>query len=288
MADMTTGSVDTLLTTEIQTRYLLEGVAATSVAAQVSTITTTAADSVSFPKIASATDVAWVNEGAELSTHEMSFEDVIVKPSKIGAITTVTTEAMDDAKEGGSNLGSIIVASLTGKIADGLDKAFFGALAAPAPAGLEALTGHSEVAAGTRIANTDPFIDAVAMAQDRRAEINAFVCHPDDARTLGKVKKAQASNEPLLMTSAIDGKAVRTVAGIPVITSPHVTAGHIWGIPKDRVQLVQRTNAEVKKSEDALFSSDRVMLRGTARYGFGFIDPAAVVRITLGSAEGNE
>jgi len=46
-----------------------------------------------------------------------------------------------------------------------------------------------------------------------------------------------------------------------------------------QVFVVQRTGTKVVRSVNAAFDYDAVQVRGTARVGFGFANPAGVVRI---------
>lgn len=287
MADINLNGATAVTLTEQSDKFLREALETYGVASQVTTIVNTISDEIAFPRIASTNDVAWATEGAELDTHDLTFDDVVVRPSKVGAVTTITNEVMADVSAG-SGMASMVMDSLTSKIAKAVDAAFFGALPAPAPAGLEAQTGVTVINAGAAFTNADPFVEAVAVAQGRNANLTAWVANPSDALALGKIRKADGSNEPLLMSSAVDGKVVTLVAGVPLLTSPEVTPGHVYGIPASRVYLVQRAGAEIKTSTDALFSSDRTMIRGTARFGFGFVDPESIVRIevTASDAEG--
>ena len=58
-----------------------------------------------------------------------------------------------------------------------------------------------------------------------------------------------------------------------------VAAGNAWGVDGSQVFVVQRTGTKVVRSVDAAFDYDAVQVRGTARVGFGFANPAGVVRI---------
>lgn len=265
-------------------RFLREGLDTYGIAAHLTTQVNCVADSVSFPRIATSDDVAWVTEGSELSDHGITFDDVVVTPAKVGAVTSVTNEVFADVQAGGG-MSAMILDSLTTKIAKAVDAAFFGDLNAPAPSGLESLDDATIIDAGTALANTDPFVEAVANAQGRGVNLTGFAAHPDDALAMARLKRAEGSNESLLDVTQADGKVVRTISGVPLVTSPEITRGHIWGLPASRVYLVLRAGTKVVKSDDALFSSDRTMLRGTSRVGFGFVDEPAIQKIVVAAGE---
>ena len=52
-----------------------------------------------------------------------------------------------------------------------------------------------------------------------------------------------------------------------------------WGIPADRVVTVLRKGTKVVRSKESGFYNDAVDIRALARCGFGFLHPAAVVRL---------
>ncbi|WP_239706971.1 phage major capsid protein [Mycolicibacterium smegmatis] len=70
-----------------------------------------------------------------------------------------------------------------------------------------------------------------------------------------------------------------TLAGVKVLVSTDVPAGNAWGLDSSQVLIVQRTGTTVTKSVDAAFDYDAVQVRATARVGFGFANPAGLVRL---------
>ena len=282
---ITTETASAVIQSEMSDKFLREALESFGVAANVTTIVQTTSDSVSFPKIVSASDAAWTGEGEAFTNHNIEFDQVEVTPKKVGAISTVTNETLADVQAGGG-MASMLVDSLTRKIVAAIDAAMFSTVAG-APDGLESLTEANEINAGAAFDSIDPFIAATYAAQGRNAELTAFVAHPDDALALAQIKRADGSREPLLLSSAVDGKLVTTVNGTPLLTSTYVTPGTVWGMPKDRVYLVTRAGTEIKTSEDALFASDQSMLRARSRVGLAFLDQPSVQKIQLdGGAEG--
>jgi HK97 family phage major capsid protein len=64
-------------------------------------------------------------------------------------------------------------------------------------------------------------------------------------------------------------------------TSPFVAEGTVWGVPQARVQIVLRDDVRLEVDRSVYFTSDRVAVKATMRVGFGFVHPAAVVKVAL-------
>lgn len=282
---ITTSTASAVIQQEMSDKFLRDSYESYGVASSVSSLIISSTDSVSFPKIVGASPTAWVGEGEQFTNADMQFDQVEVTPRKVGAVSTITSETMADVSAGGG-MASMVMDSLTRRVVEAIDAALFSTVTG-APDGLESLTDVNEIDAGDAFDSVDPFTAAVYAAQGRNAELSAFVAHPDDALTLAQIKRADGSREPLLLSSAVDGKLVTTVNGVPLLTSTYVTKGTCWGLPKDRVLTVQRSGSVVDTSTDARFVNDEVVLRIKARIGFGFIDEPSIQKITVGGAEGN-
>lgn len=75
--------------------------------------------------------------------------------------------------------------------------------------------------------------------------------------------------------------ARRLIEGAPLLISPAVANGVVWGVPADRVTLVIRRDATVRADASVFFTSDRIAVRATMRVGFGFPDPASVQQVKV-------
>jgi hypothetical protein len=64
-----------------------------------------------------------------------------------------------------------------------------------------------------------------------------------------------------------------------VSSNDHPDDRSVWGIPKARVFVVVRQDAEVAVDRSAFFTSDRIAVRVVLRVGFGFPHEAAVINI---------
>ncbi len=256
---------------------IIQPVQRESVAMQAATVMATGNHTLNIPLVLEDAGAAWVAEGAEISPDDAVFGETSVTPSKVAGLTIMTRELAEDSTPSAvQSVGN----GLARSIADQVDRAFFGALAAPAPSGLEAVTGLTTITGPTAWADLDPFAAAIAAADGHGAVVTSFVAHPDDALALAQLKEATGSNKPLLGSDPTTPTR-RVLQGVPLLTSPRVTAGTVWALPSDRVIVVRRQDVDLQLSTDAYFTSDRVAVRAVMRVGFAFPHPAAIVRVQL-------
>jgi len=236
-----------------------------------------------IPVVAADPSAAWVAEGDEISPSDATLDEIEVSPAKLSALTIVTSELIEDSEldvvDEGSAPASVVGAGLARDMARKLDAAFFGNLAAPAPAGLGSLEDTSTIDAGSGITAVDPFIDAVAAASDVFAHLDAWVMSSADFVTLAKLKRSSTSNVPLL-TDDPTVPSGRTLLGLPIYTTPALTAGTIYGIPRDRCFVIIKDSADIAVDRSVFFTSDRVAVRARMRVGFGFPHHTAIVKVT--------
>jgi HK97 family phage major capsid protein len=265
---------------------------ATALDPTVSTLVTTAAERFHVPVLREDASADWLNEGQEITPTDGKFDTLTVVPAKIGGLSLISSELAHDSSPAAQQL---VGQSLAESIARGLDTAFFGDESDPAPAGLAALTeyvapdpgatppvveadGYSAVDPGTAYTSVDPFAEAIATAEQFGGTIGAFVTTPAVALTLAKIKDETGSNRPLLGVDATNGTA-RQILGVPLLVSPAVETGVVWGISANAAIVVMRDDVTLAVSTDAYFSSDRVAVRATMRVGFAFPTLRRLVKI---------
>lgn len=254
---------------------LNKAIQAQSTAFKATTVFNTDKVKVQFPLWVSDPAVSWLAELEEITPTDGSTGEVIVTPSKVGGITTISNESGDDTDP---DIATQIAAGIANQIATSIDAAFVGdgssgAGAAKIPDGLLS-TAYSTVDTGSSVTNLDPFVAAIFKARSVGANIDRWVMNPTVAETLSKLKKQSGSNENLLQLVA-DGIQI---AGIPVLTDSHVDADTVaWGIDSTRTKTVLRKGTEVKRFD--VPRQDAIDVRGIARVGFAFLHPAANVRL---------
>lgn len=233
-----------------------------SVAMQVATVAATGSTHFHVPVLRQDAGSAFVAEGAEIAEQDAVIDEITVTPAKVAALNIVSRELATDSSPAAAQ---VVGDSMAQSLANTTDAAFFGALAAPAPSGLESLTTTATAGTvGTAIGNLDVFAEAISLVQQDGAEVTAFCLNPTDWLHVAQLKVGDSYNVPLLGTDAAAGTA-RTVLGIPAMVSKHVTAGTCWALAQPRVMVIQREDVTLDIDSSAYFSSDRVGVRATMR-----------------------
>ncbi|WP_347057267.1 phage major capsid protein [Blastococcus sp. HT6-30] len=274
---MTRANGAVILTPEQVAELLVQPVGEASIAFQVATLVNTASSTYRIPTVTADPQAAWVAEGDEINPSDMTLDEEDVTPSKLAGLTIITRELADDSSpEAAATVGQGLARDIARKV----DAAFFGNLAAPAPAGLGSLAVNATPAdvqgvdAGTAFTSLDPFAEAQSLAEGVGAAITNFVANPADALALSTIKVGTGSQQTLL-------NGVRSINGVPLLVSSAVAAGTVWGIPQDRVVVVVREDATIETDTSAFFTSDRVAVKAVMRVGFGFPHKAGLVRVSL-------
>lgn len=226
---------------------------------------------------------AWVEEGAEIAATDTKFDEATDVFHKLAGLVVVSREmAEDSTTSAATHIGLGLARDLSRKI----DAAFFGSRGADnttPPKGLEDLTGVTAVdVQGTAFTDLDPFITGQYLIEARGASVKAYVANPSDAIELASIKDEDGSRRPLLGGDATRG-AVRTIGGVPLLTSSAVKAGTVWGIPDGRVVAAIREDATITRDESVYFTSDRIAIRATLRMTFIYPDPGSILKITHAS-----
>lgn len=275
---VTTASVTSPWLPEHVDRLVIQPALAASVAAQVATVIRPAASSNTFsvPLVTTDPAASWTAEGDPITPADAVLSSTTSAYYKLAALSKIANEAVDDADPA---LLAVTGAGMVRDIARKVDVAFFGDLGdAKTPDGLESLTTATDVDAAS-YANLDPFAKAIADAEQVGATINSFVTDPATALALAQLKDQSGSLRPLL---GVDPTAPtrRSILGVPLYVSSAVTAGVVWGVPRDRTFVAMRRDATIEVSADAYFGDDVTGIRCITRVAFAFAHPAALVRIS--------
>ncbi|WIB76793.1 phage major capsid protein [Curtobacterium sp. MCPF17_002] len=262
-------------------QLLVIPVARASVAMQVTTPLSLGNRSVTIPRITDDPDTDWVDEDEEIPESDMAADEVAITPKKVAGLTRVSNESVDDTNP---QVTGLIGAGLTRDISRKIDAAFFGAAPAAGakrPGGLEALGAGTTVAADPTM-SIDPYVDAIAAADAAGATLRAFVTTPEVAKALAKIKQGTGSNLPLFGTGATNG-IQRNVLGVPLLVSPYVLAGTVWGLPGANVYTAVRKNVTVDFDKSRWFEFDQTGIRAIMRVGFGAATTAGLIKIKAGA-----
>jgi HK97 family phage major capsid protein len=266
---------------------IVQPVEAASIALQVAETvhTDTQVGSYRVPIVAADPTAQWVAEGEEIAPSAADLRETSSAFHKVAGLTVITRELAEDTSPAAANL---VGAGLARDIARKVDAAYFGTRVLDEipnpeqPAGLEDLVGVNVIDAGSAWANTDPFAEAVYAAEGTGATLRAFVTNPADALLLAKVKKQTGSNEPLLGNDPTQATR-RVIGGVPLLVSPGVEPGTVWGIPAGRTIAAIRSDVSLEIDRSVYFTSDRIAVKATMRIALLYPHAAAVQKITLGA-----
>ena len=283
MLTTATNDVTGITPDQIQQLIVLP-VATTSVAMQVATVMATDATRTHIPLVTADPAAAWVAEGEEIGASDPTVDDIVAEPAKIAGLTVITNELAADTSPAAAG---IVGDGLVRDIARKIDVAFFGTkgISTVQPDGLEDLVGVTAVthAGVTDWTDLDLFAEAIANAEAYGLNVDTFVANPADALLLAQLKEATGSNKPLLGSDPT-APTRRNILGVPLLVSPGVTEGTVWGIPRIRAIIVRRNNVDLQVDKSAYFTSDRTAIRATMRVTFAFPHPAAIQKIELAAA----
>jgi HK97 family phage major capsid protein len=225
---------------------------------------------------------SFVAEGQELALDDATILELQIIPAKVGHVAPLSRELVRDSFDEGA---PEIIATAQGiDIAKKIDQAFFGGDNAIANDGLGVLADVQEVdAGGATILNLDAFAEAQSLSEDVGGTITSFVMSPATALQLAQLKRGDGSNEPLVQAGISDPTqpAARQILGAQLLVSPAVDDETIWAIPQLHSLVVVREDVETEVSTDVFFTSDRVAVKTTARVGWGWPHPGAIVKIVI-------
>ncbi|MCC9186738.1 phage major capsid protein [Mycolicibacterium mageritense] len=258
---------------------------ASAVGTRVSTIVQTGSHATRFPVVVTDPTTGWTAEGAEIAVSDPDLDELVVTPSKLAGLTVVSNELMNDSDPSALDVvGSGLVRDLQTR----LDNAYFGNTVPNGPSGLESLPNVQETTVSFD-GSLDVFAEGISLAENAGVlAVNpldglpnmAFVGNPTDVLSVSTTKVAADSNQPLLGPDATQATG-RSILGVPAYSSPAVTQGAMWLVPRDKVFVVLRADPQVIADSSAYFSSDRTGIRCVLRVGFGFPHEQAIVRVGM-------
>jgi HK97 family phage major capsid protein len=264
---------------------VIQPLLAAAVCTQVSSIVQTASNSTRFPIVVTDPTTGWTAEGAEINVTDPNLDELEVTPKKLAGLTVVSNELMADSDPSALE---VVGAGLVRDLQTRLDAAYFGNTVANGPSGVESLA-NSQTTVTVFDGTLDVFAEAISLAENAGVLAvdpvtglpgMSFVGNPTDVLTVSTAKTATNSNEPLLGPDAT-APTKRAILGVPLFSSPAVTQGAMWLVPRSKAFVVLRTDPQVVADTSAYFSSDRTGIRCVLRVGFGFPHQEAIIKVVI-------
>lgn len=227
-----------------------------------------------LPSIEEDVSSEWVNEGEEIALDDPTMSETTLGFHKVAGVTAVSSEMANDSTP---QAATIIGQSISRSIIANVNKAFLGGLPAPAPQGLETVTGVLSAINATATISLDTFALAVSMAEEQGHQLTGWIMNPTDAFSLTTMRESDTSQRRLLADA-------NTIEGLPVFKHPAVPKGTAWGLDASGVYTGLREDVTLATASETYFTSDRIAIRTTARIGFAVPDPKSVVKLSLYTA----
>lgn len=257
------------------------------------TVIPTDSSELRVPRLTASAVANWTAEATPITESEPTVDEVIVKPSKLAALVSMSNELRLDSPP---ELLQIVFDDLIAKLGAVLDKGFYeGTGVAPQILGIKNVAGIQTVSMGVNGAaptNLDPFADAIGLLETENSTAGAIVMHPRTWQTLSKLKEqTSGNNKPLLQESAGSGgqPIARSIYGVPVFLSSQLSITETQGTASnassayvyapEQVVAVRREELRLELDGSEKFSSDVSLVRAILRFGLAVPNAKAVGRI---------
>ncbi|MDN6537104.1 MAG: phage major capsid protein [Corynebacterium variabile] len=268
-----TTSANQLIQDQVST-MLVEPLQAASVVLAAGPTIFNSSEPLRIPTLTDFPGVGWVGENQEIpSDGEATFGEIALMPTdrkSIKRIVRVSNELIRQAKQG---VSTILQTKLVAAVADALDDALLaGDGADKSVTGILNQPGVTTAPMSTT--DTDPFLDALALAASMEVTPNRFILNGTDFYNLRKLK--DNNGRYILQGGPAEG-APYTLFEVPVTATNKLPAGK--GVLADMSQIAvvrdidpQVTGVKVRDAE-----VDQVCIRVTTRYDLGLLRPEGVI-----------
>lgn len=234
------------------------------------------APSVRVPYVPTDASAAVAAEGATIAESTPTLDELVVSTDKVAQLIKVSREQI--AQPGAAER---IARSMARAVTSQADALYLNN--ASAPTGL--LNTASLATAGDLGGATDPNVfaayDAVGAIEDDGGTATHVLINPVDWATLCKLPENTGSAKSLL--ADVHDASRRSLAGVPVLVSNHVTAG--GALMLDRSEIVAAYGQlQLARSDEFYFDSDSVALRLTFRLGWTVARVGRLQLLTIAAA----
>ena len=239
----------------------------------------------SFKGISLANDiqVSWIDEGATIPEHDISFKQPVVTIKKLGVLVKLSNELIEDSQ---ANLDPLLNALVARAILKELDNQLINGTGAPFTGVLNEtnIVNLVSSAALADVINYDDIVDVESAVSSDLVLNSSFAIH----RTIAGIlkKKKDSTGRPL---GIVDPKA-KTIDEIPYIVSermPHdVSASKPVLLYGDwqNVIVAKRKTLTLQVLREKYSDSDQTGLKFIARYGIKTMAPEAFVKLTTAAS----
>lgn len=230
------------------------------------------------PYIATQSTAQIVKEGDAIPEGGASASEMIVYTRKVASIETITNEAKSSEQ-----MTQMLTASLNTAIMDKANAVF---LQNPKPSGETSPTGLfnlDNVNTGTLTGSLDAIVEGIAAVSSKGGTPTSIIMNHGTWAKLLLLK--YTDGRPMIAPSVADSPTPM-LYGLPVVLTKAAPESKL--LINDANEVISAVGSvNLNGSEDAEFSKDKYMLRGTFRLGWGVIHPdrLAVITVSTTTAE---
>lgn len=275
-----TTTANQLIQDQVST-MLVEPLEAASVVLAAGPTIFNSAEPLRIPTLTDFPDAGWVGENEEIpSDGEATFGEIALMPTdrkSIKRIVRVSNELIRQAKQG---VSTILQTKLVSTVADALDDALLaGDGADHSVTGILHQPGVTTAAMSTT--DTDPFLDALALAASKEVVPNRFILNGTDFYNLRKLK--DANGRYILQGGPAEG-APYTLFEVPVTATNKLPAGKGILADMSQIAVVRDIDPTVTLLNERYAEFDQVGIRVTTRYDLGLLRPEGVILLDSAAA----
>ena len=229
-----------------------------------------------IPKLVSSSDPAWTAEGAQITEHDVDFDEVNLMPTDRASVKTIIRFTNELLRQSVIGLDSVLKTRLVSDVSRKLDTAFLtGDGATGSVTGIINQTGVQEGVLDA--SDPDSLLDALALAHAAEVTPNRWFISGADFFTLRKLK--DGDNKYLIQSDMTAG-ASYSLFGIPVTVTNKLDAGKAVLADMSQVAVARDTNPTVTLLSERYAEFDEQAIRVTARFDLGLLHPEGVVVLT--------
>lgn len=232
-----------------------------------------------IPKLVSSSDPAWTAEGAQITEHDVDFDEVSLMPTDRKSVKTIIRFTNELLRQSVIGLDNVLKTRLVSDVSRKLDTAFLtGDGAANSVTGIVNQTGVQEGVLDA--SDPDSLLDALALAHAAEVTPNRWFISGADFFTLRKLKDG---DNKYLIQSDMTADASYTLFGVPVTVTNKLDAGKAVLADMSQVAIARDTNPTVTLLSERYAEFDEQAIRVTARFDLGLLHPEGVVVLTAGT-----
>lgn len=241
-------------------------------------------DRLEVPKIGASVTAAMVAENAQISPSDPTFEQVVLTPKKLAALTLVSNESLEDSNP---SLREVVQADHIGTMSSLLDSQFLAGSGSGANmTGLRNMASITVTPTATngRAPTLADVADAISRleADNATAKLAVFM----HSRTWNTYRQLVDSQSRYQLNPDPTGDARRQLFGVPVFISNALSITETRGsstdcswigvADMDRIAVGRRKQIQVDYSADYKFDYDQTAIRSLSRWDIGLLDEEAV------------